>query len=84
MNLTNGMLDYSNSLRVGSIVNYTCNETDGYVLTPPGSQANRTCSLNGWTGINADCECKTFEDKMYINICAFCLSLNSRAYSKMF
>ena len=60
LSLTNGTVTYSNSLLFGSVANYTCDVTNGYVLTP-GSPTNRTCTMNGWTGDDATCERKIFQ-----------------------
>ena len=65
LSLTNGAVTYSSNLLIGSVANYTCDATIGYVLTP-GSPTTRNCTINDWTGDDATCERKRFQHKIYI------------------
>ena len=62
LSFPNGTLYYSNSLLIGSVATYNCHTTNDYILTQ-GSAITRTCTMNGWTGVDITCECKTFQHK---------------------
>lgn len=55
MSIQSSRVAYSNGLHMGSVATYTCN--DNYVLTF-GSSVTRTCTTEGWTGVDATCTSK--------------------------
>ena len=51
LTVTNGVADYTNLFRLGSVATYTCNE--GYMQANPGT--TQTCTVNGWSGSSFTC-----------------------------
>ena len=64
LNVSNGDVSYDAAFLIGSVATYSCDASNGYVLTP-GSPTTRTCTMSsGWNGVAATCECKTSQHQI--------------------